>query len=125
MGKKKQLEPIKSDIRPLLEEFLAVDEYQPIFFAFAKRAGYNGTDAKEAKNALFTVKDNQIGFNIEGVSELFLEFQLLQQLKDSEPYKTLLVERPEAIQELREIAKKALNKEEITDKDLKSLFKSE
>ena len=120
--KQDKVNPIKKELRPLIEEFLAEEDYQDLFFAFAKRVGYKGKDREKAKNVLFTVKDLDIGFNIEGVRELFLEFQLLKQLKDKEPYKTLLEEDPTSITKLRAVAKKALESQDITSSDLRDLF---
>lgn len=124
MNKKlKNIKPIKDEIRTVLEEFLAVPEYQDIFMVFAKHMGYTGDNLTEAKKALFTTQEDQIGFKVVGMNDLFLEFQLLKQLKIQEPYKSLLESRPEAISQLRELAKKILKNEEVTNKDIEKIFK--
>lgn len=118
----KNIAPIKPELRPIIEEFLAYPEYQTLFIAFAKHAGYTGEDSVKAKKHLFTIKDGEIGFNVVGMNDLFLEFQLLKQLSDTEPYRSLLEKRPAAISQLRELSKKILNKETITNKQIEEIF---
>ena len=126
--KKEPLEnivPIKEELRPILEQFLAYEPYQTLFMAFAKNLGYTGDDTREAKNSLFTIKEEQIGFNVLGMQDLFMEFQILTQISQQEPYKSLLSTYPQAITNIRELAKKILNKQPVTDKNLEELFKPE
>jgi hypothetical protein len=123
MKRDKKIKAIKPEIRDLLEEFLAFEEYQPIFKQFAEVIGYHGNDREKIRNILFVPNDDgEIGFSISGMNELFLEFQLLKQLIDKEPYKSLLEEFPEAIQNIRIVAQKMLNKEDIGNEDLQLIF---
>ena len=122
----KEIKKIKPELRGKLEEFLNFKEYQPIFKQFAKILGYDGDDDIEIKKLLFTAnEDGEIGFSVSGMNELFLEFQLLRNLIDKEPYKSLLNEYPEAIQNIRLVAQKILDKEDITEEDLKLIFDSD
>lgn len=125
--KLENIKPIKDELRPLLEEFLAYEPYQNLFMAFAKNMGYPGEDMLEAKQGLFTidVKSGEIGFNVEGMKDLFLEYQILRQVITVEPYRSLLTAYPQAMIKLREFSKKILNKEEVTQKELLDIFNPE
>ena len=118
-----KIKEIKPELRDIIEEFLGFEGYQAIFKEFAIQVGYNGDDSLEIKKCLFTPnEDGDIGFSIEGMNELFMEFQLLKQLIDKEPYKSLLTEYPEAIQNIRIVVNKMLNKEDIGEEDLVLIF---
>jgi hypothetical protein len=119
----KKAKRINPEIAARLEAFLNFEPYQDLFIKFGKIAGYDGADITEAKKSLFTVnKDGEIGFNISGMNELFMEYQLLINLIDKEPYKSLLTEYPEAIQNIRTVANKMLSKEDIGEEDLLLIF---
>lgn len=120
MNKVKQIKP---ELRGLLEDFINFEEYQPIFKQFAKIVGYHGNDVSRIRKLLFVPDESgEIGFSVSGIYELFLEYQLLTQLIDKEPYKSLLDEYPEAIQNIRVVANKMLNKEDIGEEDLMLIF---
>ena len=121
-----KIKKIKPELRQLINDFLSFDEYQPIFKSFAKILGYEGDNMDKVKTLLFTPNDNgEIGFSVSGMNELLLEFQLIKQLIDKEPYKTLLTEYPEAIQNIRLVAIKILNHEDIDENDSKLIFNIE
>ena len=118
-----KVKEIKLELRSIVEEFLAFPAYQHIFKEFAKIIGYTGDDMNEAKNHLFLPNtDGEIGFSISGMNELFLEFQLLRQLISKEPYQTLLRHYPEAIENIRIVATKMINGEDIGEEDLVLIF---
>ena len=122
----KKVKRIKPELRNLLDEFLTFEEYQHIFKQFAEKLGYEGNDDNEIKNILFIPNDaGEISFSISGMNELFLEFQLLKQLIDKEPYKSLLKEYPEAIQNVRIVTQKMLDKKDITEEDLVLIFNTD
>ncbi len=124
--KKQKVIPIKDGLRELLGEFLTFEEYQSLFKEFAKVIGYHGNNEDKIKKVLFAPdKSGEIGFTISGMDELFLEFQLIKQLTDKEPYKTLLSNYPKAIQNIRIVAKKILNKEDVGENDLMMIFSTE
>ena len=124
--KRQKVVPIKEELRPLLEEFITHPEYQPIFKQFAATIGYHGTKVDRIRALLFIPnKDGEIIFNISGMYELFEEFQLIKQLSDKDPYKTLLIEYPEAIQNIRIVARKIINKEEVSEDDLVFIFNTD
>lgn len=120
--KKEVVTPIKPALRPLLEAFMTFEPYQEIFLSFTRSLGYRGDDMDRVRQLLFTVQDGEIGFNILGMHDLFLEFQLFRNLSDKEPYKTLLEEYPEAIHSLQKLARKVFKEKEITEDDIKDLF---
>jgi len=123
---KKKVVPIKKELRGLLEEFLSFPTYQSMFRDFARLAGYMGEDEKEIKNSLFAANRNgEIIFTVQGLYELFLEFQLLKQLSSKALYKELLEEYPEAIMNIRVVAQKILRDDEIFDEDMESIFNTE
>jgi len=126
MSEERHVKPIKKELRPILNRFLAHSEYQTLFMQFAVILGYKGDDIEEAKKALFYPNDDgELGFTIAGMYDLFLEFQLLEQIMDKEPYKTLLKEKPTAIREVREFAKRVLNGDEVTNEDVIKLFSND
>ncbi len=123
MSKSVKLESIKAELRPLLEGFLSFEPYKDLFKQFAKVAGYHGDDEDKILKSLFVpMDDGQIYFSVDGLYDLFLEYQLILQLSDKEPYKTLLDRYPEAIRNIRELAKKIFNKEKIGEQDLIQIF---
>ena len=124
--KKHKVVPIKPELRGLLEEFLAVPEYQSLFKDFAKIVGYHGDNEEKIKQILFIPNtDGEIGFSIEGMYELFLEFQLGKQLAEKEPYASLLKEYPIAIQNIRKLAIKIYKGHTVDAKDVSEIFNIE
>jgi len=124
--RKMKVQPIKEELRPLLEEFLDYEDYMPLFKEFAKAMGYHGDDEKKIKQILFAPNaTGEIGFTVEGMYQLLLEFQLMKQLSDKEPYKSLLREYPEAIRNIRKLAVKMFNGEDLDEKDLMMVFNTE
>jgi hypothetical protein len=124
MSEKKHIQPIKPELRGLLEEFLAFSEYQMLFLQFGRALGYEGDDVEHVKKTLLfgPNSDGELMFSLAGLYDLFLEFQLLQNLKDVEPYKTLLAVKPASIRALRELSKRIMSGEEISNEDVKKLF---
>lgn len=122
--KKNKVIPIKPELRELIDEFLSFEEYYPIFKQFASVVGYHGNDMTKVKKILFMPDEEtkEIGFTISGMEELLLEFQLIKQLTDKEPYKSLLIEYPEAIQNIRLVSTKILSGADIGEEDLVLMF---
>ena len=87
----------------------------------AKAVGYDGDDPTLIKSALFTANEGQIGFVIAELNDMFFEFQLFEQIKDKEPFKSLLETNPESKDKIVALAKRIVNGEEITDKDIEAL----
>lgn len=115
--------PIKPELRALLEAFLVCEEYQPIFMGFAKHMGYEGDSMEEARQGLFsTTESGEIVFNVLEMNDLLLEFQIIHQLQDKEPFKTFLASDKKGITKLRELSKRILDGKEISDKDVADLF---
>ncbi len=76
-----KIKPIDKRFKPLIENFLASPDFQDNFVEEAKKLGYNGTDPDKIKVALFTpAPDGQICFANNEVYELFILFQVLEQL---------------------------------------------
>ena len=127
MSNEEHVNPIKPEIREIMEEFLNAEDYFPMFRQFAKVAGYEGDDMDEVRKALFSVdqESKEIIFSVAGLYDLFLEYQLAKQLSDTEPYKTLLKTDPAAIRRIRELAKKIYAGKDITDDDLLEVFNVE
>lgn len=117
----KEIEKIKSDIRPVLESFLNQESLFPKFKEMAKAVGYEGDDPTLIKSALFTANNGQIGFVIAELNDMFFEFQLFEQIKDKEPFKTILEEKPESKTKIIALAKRIVNGEEVTNKDIEAL----
>ena len=115
--------PINDKIRPALEEFLAYPEYQDLFKQFSRVVGCTSDNKQEILNSLFSPDDSgEIYFSVEGLYDLFVEFQLMKQLMDKPLYKDLLSQYPEAIRNIREVAKKAARGEDLTSDDLDKIF---
>ena len=118
-----KIQPIKPELRNLIEDFLTFPSYQFIFREFAKAVGYHGDDVQKIRNCLFV--PNEVGelfFSVSGMYDLFLEYQLINQLIDKEPYKSLLKEYPESIQNIAIIAKKAADGLDLDEQDLVLIF---
>ena len=122
----KKVQPILPQLRGLLEDFLAFPAYQDLFKQFAEVIGYTGDDNQKIKNCLFVPNtDGELFFSVEGLYDLFLEFQLLKELIDKEPYKSLLIEYPESIQNIRNVVKKIYDKIDLTEEDLVLIFNTD
>lgn len=119
------VQPIDQKLRPVLEAFLTDEGNLPMFKQFAAVAGYAGDDNDKVIKALFTAdpETKEVIFTVAGLYDYFLEWQLLQSLKDVEPYRSLLKVDPSSIRRIRELAKKMYAKEDITNDDLKKVFK--
>jgi len=120
---KKHVQPIKPELRGILNRFLLYPDYQKAFLAFADVLGYKGNDIEEARKLMFfATPDGEIRFTIAGLYDLFLEFQLLEQLSNTEPYKTLLKENPASIRKIRELVKQIMDGKQVTNEDVMKLF---
>lgn len=121
-----KIKPIDGKLTTLLEEFLAFPEYQELFKQFAEVVGYHGDDSLHIKKVLFIPNsDGEIMFSVEGLYDLFLEFQLLKQLIDKPFYKDLLEKYPEAIRKIRLFAREAIAGKEVTNIDLIKIFNTD
>jgi len=115
----KTSEKISQSIRPILEAFLAEPEYQATFKDMARAVGYEGDDETQIHIALFTVSaDGHIGFVIAELNDLFFEYQLIKNVSEQEPFKTLLATKPEKKAEVVQMAKDIAAGKEITSDDV-------
>jgi hypothetical protein len=124
MTENKKATKIDPKIAPILDAFLAKKDYQDTFKDMAFALGYKGDENVKIKEILFTVNEGgDIGFVLKELNDMFLEFQIIHNLSNIEPYKTLLQKTPEKRPDLVAFAKKVFKKEEITNEDLERLFK--
>jgi hypothetical protein len=80
MGQQKII-PIDKSIKPFIEKFLLSPDFQENFVQQAKKLGYKGNDPDKIKIALFTPDETgQICFANNEIYELFIDFQILEQL---------------------------------------------
>lgn len=118
-----KIKPIDPKLRPLLDRFLSKEDLQPKFAIIAKRLGYTGEDLEKIKLSLFSPdKQNQVCFADTEVMELFVDFQIIEQLSKVEPYKTLLKYQPETTPELIALARKILDEGEADTDAILALF---
>ena len=120
------IKPIDRVLRPILDEFLRSDEYQSLFVEEARKLGYKGDDPEKIKVALFTPDvNNEICFASDRVAEAFVDFQILRQLSNIEPYKTLLIINPSVKPELLELSRGILYGKEVDVNAVLALFPQE
>lgn len=117
------VEKIKKEISPQIEGFLNDEEYAPLFKDLAFSLGEDSEDILDIQLAMFTIKDNSIGFVATEVYDWFLEWQLFKRLEGKEPYASLLLQFPDRKADVISLSKRMLNGEEINDQDVKDLFK--
>lgn len=117
------IQKINAEIIPVLTAFLEDKESYDLFVSEAKKLGYTGTDFNKIKVALFTPDNHgEIGFASNEVYDKFVDFQIIYNLKDKEPYKTLLQTRPEIKNELIEIGKDILFGKDVNTDRILALF---
>ncbi len=122
-SKTDKIEKINPDLRIVLAGFLKEESYQDTFKDMAYSLGYEGDDMDKARASLFSVDPNgRIGFVIAELNALFFEYQTIENVKNTEPYKTLLEEYPEKKDDVVKLAKKIIDGETIHQDDLNSLF---
>ncbi len=115
--------PIKAEIRPILEKFLNDRKNMQMFRHFAKALGYDGDDETKIRELMFFPdSEGNIRFTIAGLYDLFLEFQLMEELGDKEPYKSLLERNPNKINDIRELVKRMIKGDLITNEDIMKIF---
>jgi hypothetical protein len=123
MKEESKVEEIREDIRDILTGFLEDEHYQETFKDMALALGYKGDDVLKVRASLFTVNSNgEIGFCLAELNDMFLEYQTIQNIKDVEPYKSLLQNYPERRTALANLAKKLLDGEAIEQEDLQKVF---
>lgn len=121
---KRKTNKIDPKIAPVLEAFLAHDEYQATFKDMAFALGYKGDDDVKIKEILFTANsEGDIGFMLSELNEMFFEFQLIMQVMQSEPYASLFKRVPERKSEIVKFAKRLIKQEEVTNEDVQQLFR--
>jgi len=120
----KKVTPIKKELRPLIEAFLADKYYADEFSKIAIAAGCKRTDLQEQKCSLFAMnKNGDIGFVATELYDMFASYQAFSQIKDKEPFKTALTNKPEIRKELEKISLRLLNGEEVREGELTNLIK--
>lgn len=108
----------------MLESFLNYEPNYPLYKDIAALVGYSGDEPEKVKSALFSVNDEgQIGFVVAELYDMFFEFQVIQNVIDKEPFKTILTENPKAKDGVITLAKKLLAGEEVTNEDVENLLK--
>jgi hypothetical protein len=118
----KKAERIKTELRLVLESFLNYGPNYPQYKAIAEAVGYTGDEPEKVKSALFSVNDEgQIGFVVAELHDMFFEFQVIQNVIDKEPFKTLLEENPEIKDEIVVLAKKIIAGQEVANEDIEKL----
>ena len=123
---KSKIEKINSELRSVLTGFLNDELYQDTFKDMSRSLGYTGDDADKIKASLFSVNDEgQIGFVIAELNGMFFEYQTIENVKNTEPYKTLLDNYPEKRGEVAQLAKRIINGEEVHQEDIEKVFKVE
>jgi hypothetical protein len=126
MTEKKKVNKIDPKIAPVLEAFLAHNEYQTTFKDMAFALGYKGDDDSKIKEILFIANEaGDIGFMLSELNDMFFEFQLIHKILNTEIYANLLEKYPERKGDVVKLAKRIIRKEEITNEDVKKLFKDE
>jgi len=119
----KKTEKIKNELRQVLEDFLNYELNNPEYKKIAEAVGYTGDEPDKVKSALFSVNDDgQIGFVAVELYDMFFEYQVIQQVIDKEPFKTLLTLNPELKNNVIVLAKKIIQGEEVTNEDVEKLL---
>lgn len=116
------IDKIKKEISPLIEGFLNSPDYLDRFKDLAFSLGEESEQLEDIQIAMFTVQGKQIGFVATEVYDWFIEWQLLDRLKGKEPFSTLLTIYPDRKEDILTLAKKMLDGEEVTEKDMSALF---
>lgn len=120
-----ELKPLNEEIGKLVDEFLDDPEYYVRFVDIAQTAGLVSDNANEIKMSMFQVVDNQLTFAHKELEEAFFEWQLLKLISQQEPYKTLLEANPLKKYVIVNLAKRILDGDPLSAKDLEELFKDE
>lgn len=118
-----EIKPIKRTINKLVDEFLDDENYFNKFEDIAQTYGVVSDNPDVIKVAMFSTKGDEIIFVDKELEELFLEWQLFIQLIDTEPYATLIREKPERKPQVVILAHKLLDGAEISNEDIIELFK--
>lgn len=126
MTEKRTVNKINKGIAPVLESFLAEEVYQEKFKDMAFALGYKGNDISKIKEILFSADENgDIGFVLSELNEMFFEYQLTRELLKRLPFSEVLKKFPERKQAMINIAIKILNKEEIDNKEMERILKTD
>lgn len=120
-----ELKPLNEKIGKLVDEFLDDPEYYSKFVDIAQTTGLISDNASEIKMSMFQVVNDQLTFAHKDLEKAFFEWQLLKQLKQQEPYATILEEHPERKEHVLDMAQRIVAGDSITSKDLEKLFKDE
>ena len=111
------IKPINPELKPVLEKFLTDPYFQDSIKAQSKILGYNGDSGEKVRVSLFAPDDDKnICFANDAVHQLFIDFQILEQLRNTEPYTTLLKHSPEKSIELIALSKQLMIDDEHVDK---------
>lgn len=109
-----KIKPINPKLKPLLEQFLSEDTLQSEFIKIAKELGYEGDDITKVKVSLFTPSDNnEICFATRQLADLFVDYQIIEELRSTELYSQLLDRKPEIKPDLIKFSRDILNNKEI------------
>ena len=120
-----ELKPLNEKIGKIVDEFLDDPEYYIKFVDIAQAVGVASDNADVIKMSMFQVVNDELTFAHKELEELFFEWQLLKQLKDQEPYKTILEINPQKKGVVIEIAHSILRGEPLKAKALDKLFEEE
>jgi hypothetical protein len=126
MKEEKKAAKIKKEIAPILERFLLHDEYQDTFKDMAFALGYKGDDKQKIINTLFSIdKTGNIGFVLKELNEMFFEFQLIENLNEKEPFRTLLEKHPGKKKDIVKLALDISSGKEFSQEAIESIFNNE
>lgn len=123
MEKKQDIKQINKEVRGTLSDFLTDDYYQDTFKDMAKALGYEGDDIEKIRASLFTTSPKgEIGFCLAELNDMFFEYQIIDGIKDIEPYKSLLEREPEKRNVIAILANKLASGTDIENEDLEKVF---
>ena len=108
-----------------IEAFIQDDDNMDIFMEEAEKAGLDTIDPDKVRDAMIDAEKDPPTFISKRVEELFYDWQIIRSLLDAEPYATILKDHPEKRDSIIRLARKVLDGEPITEKELFSLFEGE
>lgn len=120
-----ELKPLNEEIGKLVDEFLDDPEYYCKFVDIAQAADLVSDNASEIKMSMFQVVDDQLTFAHKELEEIFFEWQLLKQLKQQEPYATILKKHPEKKGHVIDLASRIMEGKSVTPKDINFLLEDD
>ena len=123
-NKEIKIEPIKNELKPLLEEFLKYEPLQVKFKEIAAAYGYKGDDIEKTQIALFTpdIDTNNICFVDCELYAMFTKFQIHKEIETNPNF--ILVNRilPEKIPVIEKFMYDILTGKEVDESDLDTIY---